>query len=260
MTRKLRVVQYHVIRRIGYACAMTDSGIGLRERKKAMTRAALAAAALRIVHDKGLENATIEEIAAEAVVSPRTFSNYFSCKEEAIVAAGEVDTAPLMRQVARRPRGEALMHALAELVPDYIRAMTDEQRTMARIKVELAQRYPTIAPWQSAWFDTVEADLRDVVSRRTRMRPEADLYPTLVAGVAISALRSSIRVWAVTGAEADRLPQIVADAYGQLVAGLPAPARLRKTRSGQVRATEPVDPASAHPDPSDSARPEGISA
>jgi AcrR family transcriptional regulator len=59
---------------------------GMRERKKAATRAALSAAAMRLALERGMENVTAEAIAEAADVAPRTFHNYFSSKEEAIVA------------------------------------------------------------------------------------------------------------------------------------------------------------------------------
>src|ERR1700684_3472572 len=59
---------------------------GLRERKKLATRQALGAAAMRLAVERGLENVFVEDIAAAADVSPRTFNNYFASKYEAICA------------------------------------------------------------------------------------------------------------------------------------------------------------------------------
>lgn len=58
---------------------------GLRETKKARTRAALARAALQLVAEDGLHATTVEAIATRADVSPRTFFNYFDTKDEAVV-------------------------------------------------------------------------------------------------------------------------------------------------------------------------------
>jgi len=62
-----------------------DESCGLREQKKRETRRALHHAALHLVHDRGLGEVTVEQIAAAAGVSPRTFFNYFPTKEEAVL-------------------------------------------------------------------------------------------------------------------------------------------------------------------------------
>jgi AcrR family transcriptional regulator len=60
----------------------------LRERKKADTRMAIEQAAVDIAWEQGYEAATAEAIAVKAQVSLRTFFNYFSSKDLAIVGPG----------------------------------------------------------------------------------------------------------------------------------------------------------------------------
>ena len=57
----------------------------LRERHRAATWAALREAAANLALEHGLTGATIDAISARAGVSPRTFFNYFSSKEEAVL-------------------------------------------------------------------------------------------------------------------------------------------------------------------------------
>jgi AcrR family transcriptional regulator len=54
---------------------------GLRERKKQRTRAMLIDAAMDLCLRQGYENTTVDQIAAAADVSPRTFSRYFATKD-----------------------------------------------------------------------------------------------------------------------------------------------------------------------------------
>ncbi len=58
---------------------------GLRERKKAKTRAAIQEHALRLFRDQGYAETTVQEIAAAAEISPATFFRYFPTKEDTIV-------------------------------------------------------------------------------------------------------------------------------------------------------------------------------
>src|SRR5258706_3745207 len=58
----------------------------LREKKKRATRDALQAAALRLALERGPENVRVEDIAEAAGVSPRTYNNYLSSREQAILS------------------------------------------------------------------------------------------------------------------------------------------------------------------------------
>jgi AcrR family transcriptional regulator len=92
------------------------AGPGLRERKKRATRQALGAAAMRLAIERGLENVLIEDIAAAADVSPRTFSNYFASKYEAICALALDRSAAIGEALRERPAGESLWDAVRQAV------------------------------------------------------------------------------------------------------------------------------------------------
>ncbi|MBP1234693.1 AcrR family transcriptional regulator [Arthrobacter sp. PvP102] len=67
---------------------MNNSAIsdgGLRERKRAATRAAITAVARKLTAARGLNGYTVEEVCSEAGISRRTFFNYFPAKEDAII-------------------------------------------------------------------------------------------------------------------------------------------------------------------------------
>src|SRR4029450_13544031 len=109
---------------------------GLRERKKAETRQALMAAAVRLAEDLGPDRVTVEAIAEAAGVSPRTFFNYFQSKEDAMVGVSPNETSELLDDLAARPEDEAPL--------DPLRAMA----LGAAARLGREKRRDTVAPRQ----------------------------------------------------------------------------------------------------------------
>jgi AcrR family transcriptional regulator len=99
------------------AVPVTTPPGGLRDRKKEATRKALREAALRLALERGPGNVRVDDIAGAAGVSPRTYNNYFSSREQAIVAAVTAEReARVAAAVAARPATVPLADAITEAV------------------------------------------------------------------------------------------------------------------------------------------------
>jgi AcrR family transcriptional regulator len=92
-----------------------EASLGLRERKKLRTRTMLIDAAIQLCLRQGFEHTTVDQIAAIADVSPRTFSRYFPTKDAVVTAmlddAREKAAAELARQPADISHLDALFRA-----------------------------------------------------------------------------------------------------------------------------------------------------
>jgi len=118
---------------------------GLRERKKLQTLRRLRAVALRLATERGVEHVTVEDIAAEAEVSTRTFFNYFASKEDALIGADPTSAADLARALADRPADEAPLESLRQLM--LIRAATmAEHVDDVRARMALVIHCPALQP------------------------------------------------------------------------------------------------------------------
>src|SRR5258708_1577453 len=123
------------------ASAQGGSG-GLRERKKAWTRAAIRQHALRLFREQGYQATTVEQIAAAAEVSPSTFFRYFPTKED-VVLRDDVDTR-LLAALSRQPPDLAPVAAIRAAAKDGLKWLGADEMTQPRETTELTLAVPEV--------------------------------------------------------------------------------------------------------------------
>jgi AcrR family transcriptional regulator len=198
---------------------------GLRERKRRETRAALSLAAARLCFQRGWDSVNVDDIAASANVSPRTFRNYFSTKAEA-VAAGHLER---MLRIAdgllARPAAEPLWTAITNSVaaqfeppPRKSEALQDADRWVERIRFVLTE--PAIHGEVLKASAAAQVQLAEAIAKRVGARRANDLYPQVTAAVVIAVVGTVMDRWLRDGPSGSMVP-CLRKAFELVAAGLP---------------------------------------
>lgn len=161
---------------------------GLRARKKAATRCALGAAALRIAREAGLERATSETIAGAAGVSTRTFHNYFGCKEDAILFhLGRIEDR-WIAALAERPADENIWDSIEQATLALLERHPEDADDLVSIS-SLSSTHPQLMALR------LSKDRRHLPVHRAineRLPSDDELTSTLIAHVAAVTINSAL--------------------------------------------------------------------
>ncbi|MFB7189365.1 TetR family transcriptional regulator [Streptomyces sp. NPDC056230] len=170
-----------------------ESSVGLRERKKEATRQAVHEATLRLTVEHGFDHVTVEAVADAAGISRRTFSNYFTGKEDALLYGEEQQIRALVQTVRDRPAEESAWTALRAAMTQFADRVAPPEREWA-LRTRLAMRHPSLLARQLANHATLERDLADAMAVR-RGPTEKAVRPLVLAAAFLSSLRIAMRMW-----------------------------------------------------------------
>lgn len=192
---------------------------GLRDRKKQATRAAISHAAWSLMLEQGLRAVTAESVAARADVAPRTFRNYFSSREAAVVEASLRRVELIAEAVRDRPVGEPVWDSLAHVLPETLAAVVSSREDVAML-TRVSKEHPAVRAQQQAAFDRIGQQLEEVIAERLGDHPERDLAARLLAAAARAVITVSIETWTIADSQTC-LPDIVREVISQLRTGIP---------------------------------------
>ena len=188
---------------------------GLRERKKARTRASIQQHAMRLFAQQGYTATTVEQIAEAAEVSPSTFFRYYPTKEDVVlsddynpmlVAAVQAQPAELSALQAIR----ASMRALRDAVPP-------EEIQLIRDRSALVFAEPELRAAMLRQFTDTVRTLAQAVALRVG-RPADDFAVRTLAGAVIGVSMSALLA-ALDDPKADYL-ELIDIGLGRLENGL----------------------------------------
>ena len=161
---------------------------GLRERKKARTRAAIREHAFRLFREQGYDATTIEQIAAAAEVSPSTFFRYFPTKED-VVLQDDMDL--LWAEAVRaQPSELSPLAALRAAIPVAFAGLPPEQLGLLEESAALAVSVPAVRARFLDEFGRTINVIAEAVAERAGRAPSDPAVRSLagaVVGVAMAA-------------------------------------------------------------------------
>jgi AcrR family transcriptional regulator len=155
---------------------------GLRERKKARTRASLRQHALRLFGEQGYQATTVEQIAAAAEVSPSTFFRYFPTKED-VVLQDDMDTR-MVEAFARQPRDLSPIAAVRSATLEAWASFNPEEWTHIRESAKLSVYVPEIRARAMNEFSRTVDVIAEAVATRVGRAPD-DLQIRALAGAVV---------------------------------------------------------------------------
>lgn len=165
--------------------------VGRRERKRLDTWHALRDSALGLIEARGYESVTIEEIAAHAGVSKRTFFNYFSSKDAVIFDPGPAEPELWEHLAATRPLSEPIWQSLEAFFLGYLDAHSD----LLPLQKRLVASSPSLAQMARTTSSQFERFLSSWVATRIPPSPNADYEAAVVTNAALAVLHVAFFTW-----------------------------------------------------------------
>ncbi|MET7426029.1 TetR family transcriptional regulator [Dactylosporangium sp. NPDC005555] len=169
--------------------------MSLAERKRQLVRDELTEAALQLLAFQGFEETTIDQMAAAAGVSRRTFFRYFQSKEDVIIEflsdLGRQLSDGLSARPAAEPPAVALQQTL-RVFTDTFWEHPEKSRRLTKIMVGTPALLARYLERQVTWRATLTTGL----AARMSTDPVPDLRPAVLVAVAFAAFDTALTRWA----------------------------------------------------------------
>jgi AcrR family transcriptional regulator len=163
--------------------------VNLQARKQEFVRDAIWTAAIDLFAEKGFEETTIDDIAAAAGTSRRTFFRHFESKRDLMAQPVVSYGASLTKTIESCPRAASPAALFRHVVLEVAQRTVSDSRM--RKVMEIAARYPAAREAQLSRVAEVQDHLAEVFARRCKDEVAAHV----LAGLTLSALSLAYRVW-----------------------------------------------------------------
>jgi AcrR family transcriptional regulator len=164
-----------------------ETVLGLRERKKLRTRAAIASAALDLFARQGFQATTIKQIADAADVAPRTVSGYFPVKEELVFPDHEEMFDGMAARLGQREPDEKAVDALRAWLIDFLDGDTMADLDEFARRRHVIESDPALRIYERGLQERAERTVAAAVAVDLGL-PAGDLLPHMVGAATLAAL------------------------------------------------------------------------
>lgn len=165
---------------------------GLRERKKARTRAAIREHALRLFREQGYDATTVDQIADAAEISPSTFFRYYPTKED-VVLQDDFDLLAV-GSFLEQPPELSVVGAFRAAASAMVTALTEADLIGLRETTALIMNVPELrARAMDEYARTIEV-ITDAAAQRTGREPD-DLAVRALAGAIVGVIMAVTMPW-----------------------------------------------------------------
>ncbi len=178
---------------------MQRDPLPVRERTRRAVRGELAQLAASLFVEKGYDETTIDDLAAAAGMSKRTFFRYFGSKEELVMGKYEYFGEQLAEDLAARPADEPIWVSLRQIfkrVADYVE--NDARRAESVAMEKIVRDHPTLNASYLERVSRMQELLLDEVRTRTGWPDPADPRTAAIVGAAFSCLLAAWATWLTT--------------------------------------------------------------
>ena len=190
----------------------------LRERKKLRTREAIVDAALELFERQGFDDTTVEDIAAAADVSPRTFFRYFDSKLDVVMSRNKAEE-PHFDELVRAAPGEGPVAAAREVIGMLLQALVEGDDPSAIREFKVVLTTPSLRSMALEHFHQHHDELVRAYAARLGLSTDA-LKPHVLAGVVSTTTWAVLDRWVADGADPAALLPMLDEAFSLLATGL----------------------------------------
>jgi AcrR family transcriptional regulator len=165
---------------------------GLRERKKARTRASIRAHALRLIREQGYDATTVDQIAEAADVSPSTFFRYFPTKED-VVLQDDFDLFALGKFLDQPPE-MSIIAAFRAATKQALASMNSEELAEVRETSAMILTEPELRAQAMDEYARTISNIAQAFATRSGRDPD-DFAVRNVAGAIVGVIMAATMPW-----------------------------------------------------------------